>query len=236
MNGYLQRLVSTAAGRSDAVHPRTRSIFSPGVEEMHAPLRAWEDIEQGTPVRAPARPHAPQRDLELHPPSRRLEPRSGAPRSEHTPLLPNSVAPEDRAAAPPPFVLEAADSFADPVRSVDHPTRTAAPLAEAPRHFLATETEITVTSPAATRADDAFRPVIKTARSFDAVSAAESRQHSRQQPPLQAAQPPDDIQIHIGRIEVVAVPPPAPQPRAPRAPDRSLSLDAYLNRRDRRTR
>jgi len=133
-------------------------------------------------------------------------------------------------------VLEAADSFADPVRSVDHPTRTAAPLAEAPRHFLATETEITVTSPAATRADDAFRPVIKTARSFDAVSSAEARQHSRQQHPLQAAQPPDDIQIHIGRIEVVAVPPPAPQPRAPRAPDRSLSLDAYLNRRDRRTR
>jgi hypothetical protein len=41
----------------------------------------------------------------------------------------------------------------------------------------------------------------------------------------------DDIQIHIGRIEVVAVPQAAPRPAA--APTRKgLSLDEYLNRRD----
>jgi hypothetical protein len=45
---------------------------------------------------------------------------------------------------------------------------------------------------------------------------------------------PDDIQIHIGRIEVIAVPPAAPRPS--KAPDRSLSLDTYLSRRDRRPR
>ena len=41
----------------------------------------------------------------------------------------------------------------------------------------------------------------------------------------------EDIQIHIGRIEVTAVHPPAT--RTPKAPDRGPSLDAYLNRRAR---
>jgi hypothetical protein len=46
---------------------------------------------------------------------------------------------------------------------------------------------------------------------------------------------PDEIQIHIGRIEVVAVPPPAPKPSASPKPQRgALSLDDYLRRRDRR--
>jgi len=46
---------------------------------------------------------------------------------------------------------------------------------------------------------------------------------------------PDEIQIHIGRIEVTAVQPPA-APRAPKAPDNGLSLDAYLQRRSGRSR
>jgi hypothetical protein len=41
---------------------------------------------------------------------------------------------------------------------------------------------------------------------------------------------PDEIQINIGRIEVVAVPPPAARPAA--APARkSLNLEEYLKRR-----
>lgn len=43
---------------------------------------------------------------------------------------------------------------------------------------------------------------------------------------------PDEIQIHIGRIEVIAVPP-APAPPAPQKPRRGApSLDEYLRRRD----
>lgn len=45
---------------------------------------------------------------------------------------------------------------------------------------------------------------------------------------------PDEIQIHIGRIEVVAAPP-APTPPAPLKPQRCTpSLDEYLRRRDRK--
>jgi hypothetical protein len=45
----------------------------------------------------------------------------------------------------------------------------------------------------------------------------------------------DDIQIHIGRIEVVAVSPPAPRPAAP-SHRKGPSLDEYLSRRNGRAR
>lgn len=41
---------------------------------------------------------------------------------------------------------------------------------------------------------------------------------------------PDEIQIHIGRIEVVAVPP-APARAEAKPPHKSLNLDDYLKRR-----
>ena len=46
---------------------------------------------------------------------------------------------------------------------------------------------------------------------------------------------PDEIQIHIGRIEVVAVPPAPAQPVSQQAQRITPSLDEYLRRRDRRS-
>jgi hypothetical protein len=45
---------------------------------------------------------------------------------------------------------------------------------------------------------------------------------------------PDEIQIHIGRIEVVAVPPAPTPPISPKPQRRTPSLDEYLRRRDRK--
>lgn len=42
----------------------------------------------------------------------------------------------------------------------------------------------------------------------------------------------EDIEIHIGRVEVVAVPPPTPAPRPAKPIRRSLNLQEYLKRRD----
>lgn len=50
--------------------------------------------------------------------------------------------------------------------------------------------------------------------------------------PLRARSPgrpaPDEIQIHIGRVEVVALAPPGPPPTPPQRERRALSLDDYL--------
>ena len=51
----------------------------------------------------------------------------------------------------------------------------------------------------------------------------------------QGARKPDEIQIHIGRIEVIAMQAPAP-PRPSKAPPQSLTLDGYLSRRDGKSR
>jgi hypothetical protein len=63
--------------------------------------------------------------------------------------------------------------------------------------------------------------------------AAQARIIRQTQPSPNAARapqtPPDEIQINIGRIEVIAVPPPAPRP-APAPARKGLSLDEYLSR------
>ena len=62
------------------------------------------------------------------------------------------------------------------------------------------------------------------------------RRALRTQPAAQPAAVPDEIQIHIGRIEVTATPPaPAVERPAARSPRKSLDLGEYL-KRDRRAR
>jgi hypothetical protein len=71
------------------------------------------------------------------------------------------------------------------------------------------------------------------------VQAASGRVNGRRQAGQisiapSAQQQADDIQIHIGRIEVVAIPQPAPRP-APAPTRKGLSLDEYLSRRNGRS-
>ncbi len=231
MRGYLQRLVDTAAGRGDAVHPRTGSIFSPRPEERPAPLQGWDETEHVTLAQPLPDPRATPPGLERPEPSRGVR-----PGSDHAPLLPKTVAPDRGATADaPPFVPGVSDPAGTPEDPFDD--RSSRPVAEPQRRLLTADADVQVTvpAPASGRAGDPFRPVMKPARASDAVvSAAGPGDRPRPRHDAHAAQQPDDIQIHIGRIEVLAVPPPAP--RAPRAPDRSLSLDAYLSRRDGRAR
>jgi hypothetical protein len=236
MSGYLQRLVDSAAGRARAVHPRTGSIFSPRVEERHAPLQNWEETEQAATPHPTRDPQAAQPELPaVHSPAN-LASRSVPPEFEHTPLLPAPVSPTPRASAP--SLLAAVPGSSAPA---DAPldARTPETASEPARHPFAADTDEhrDATSPAAARSADAFRPLLTPPRAFAAdISAVEPRERPRPRQATHAAQPHDDIQIHIGRIDVVAVPPSAQAPRAPKAADSGLSLDAYLNRRNERAR
>jgi hypothetical protein len=220
--------VDTAAGGGSAVHPRTGSLFAP----RRFPLQDAEETEHLTTAQPP-HSHTTSPGLE---PSELL--RNVTPGPEHIPLLPKTVAADMRSTARMPSQAAAAPRPAgSPADAVDAPSwRSSAEPAGSPLVEDA-DVHFTVAAPAHAhgKAGDAFQPVVTSARTSEAgASAAESRDTPRQRQTPRAAQQPDDIQIHIGRIEVIAVPPPAP--RAPKAPDRSPSLDAYLSRRHGRSR
>lgn len=77
-----------------------------------------------------------------------------------------------------------------------------------------------------------FAPELQAASQRAAANQALAR---RTPPQMRSPIQPDEIQIHIGRIEVIAVPPPAARPAAPPA-RRGQSLDEYLSRSNGRSR
>jgi hypothetical protein len=92
--------------------------------------------------------------------------------------------------------------------------------------------------PAATRSASLEPTGISPIReSAPAASGLDKKQPKivRAQRPEPSVREPDEIEIHIGRIEVTAVHPSAPQPVSARSPRPGPSLDEYLRRRDRRT-
>jgi hypothetical protein len=225
MSGYLQRLARSVVERGDSVHPRTGSIFSPRQEETRAPLQGLGEVEHVTPAHQRPESRATPSELDEAEPFRRV-----TQRSEHTPLLPRSAASDTRSTAhtPPAFPVPLRHG-GEPVVSGD------APSWEPPKIPFTDATEVHVTAPVTRDANDAFRALMKPASVSDVVTrSAQPRNMAVQPNAPRGGRQPDDIQIHIGRIEVIAVPPPAP--RAPKAPDRSPSLDAYLSRRDGRAR
>jgi hypothetical protein len=212
--GYLQRLVTSVASQSDSIHPRTGSIFSPHREEMNPPLHGWEEADTTTAVQ----PQADATSLELEPPAQRVR-----PKSEQVSLLPNTIAQDSRSTE---FVVSPLDG-----RSVGPGD---ALMAEPPRSRLSPPTAVDVNAPVLRDEDRGLRSLIRpNGPSRSDAALAEPSQLPRERPSRVERQA-DDIQIHIGRIEVTAVRT-AVLP-APKAPDRSLSLDAYLNRRDGRAR
>lgn len=205
MSGYLQRLVQTAAKPAQTVHPFAGSVFAAPREQES---RGFES--EASVIAASQQQNAPEYNL-----SRRT-----APASEYLPIA--SVSP------------------AAPFRSEgDTDTMPSWPEEFVQRSRQAANVEATDTDQprAAASNQHEFHPLLP----HEAVAAENLPAY----PPLRSAirdpnpngrsagfeRASDDIQIHIGRIEVTAVHPPAP--RAPKSPDRTLSLDAYLNRRTR---
>jgi hypothetical protein len=253
MSGYLQRLVARTVNPRGAIHPVVNPRFAPPRFGSQAESMTVEDTE---PV-AGARPESAAAPV-AQPPEVRAESQSPpTPVESRQPAIPAESQPEapaPRASARPPRPDET-ETLRDPVQSFQPLVTPALPAASpAPGQSASL-----AGWPAPLR-PGAFAP---TRPLNPAAPAPEARQDSAPQPaggelhhtsegkpqpletmrrlaPAGEAQPapvaprePDEIQIHIGRIEVTAVP---PKPAAPplKQPRKSLNLAEYLKRGDRR--
>lgn len=219
MSGYLQRLVNGAAGHGHAVHPRTGSIFSPRAEETAALVHGGYDDESAAPPPPRARPPDPLPLGESAVPAGRVA-RGPSP----TPLFPPaSRVPAARTMMSAPLVRAAGSDDINGAHPDDRSWE--------PRGVGDPTTDVRVTSPPVREADETSRFFATAGRVPEPRVQSEVPKRLRSEPHVaHSERQPDDIQIHIGRIEVIAVPPPATP--APKTPARSVSLEAYLNRRD----
>jgi hypothetical protein len=230
MSGYLQRMVSSARNPARSIHPTLGSLFSAPI--YGAPLETVQPEEnlilsnrpeptmkpaaEPVPILTPRRvstPETPRRDADTKPLSeeRILEPL----------VVPRPEATEEPAAAF--FTTKLA---ASQTREPDETSSNLAPELEGvPRYSYRPLIE------------EDYRPAVaakifsdSAPRAFGATGAPQRDVPNRIPQPERER---DEIEIHIGRIEVTAVPQVAARPAAPPA-RKSLNLDEYLKRRDRR--
>jgi hypothetical protein len=204
MSGYLQRLVQTAAHPAQTVHPFAGSVFAAPHDEK-SQSRGFESEE--FVIAAPQQQNAPQ-----YSPSRNT-----ARPAEYRPSVPASAATRILLAGE----VDAVPSWPEEIAPRPHPAANVAVTEISPPH-----------DPEGARRE--FRALLPqeavTPESLPTYAPLRSEIRDRPQNgrsvTLERAS--DEIQIHIGRIEVTAVQPPAP--RAPKSPDRTPRLDAYLKR------
>jgi len=247
MSGYLQRLASSARPPSGGIHPVVGALhesarLQPGpktflpveqevvVKSAAEPYRAldppprWEAMPPGQrpatePVaEARAIPWAPEPAQPVsaeRPRPDRIEPRPFTPLAPPT-LQGEPLVVKTTVEAPVREVVERVERRMEDIRREPVPGRPYRPLEDA--------------RPVSTQ----IRTVVRESAAPGAVPTR-SRRSDAQARSVQPESKPDEIQIHIGRIEVTAV---GPQPVRPAAapPRKGLRLDEYLNRQDRRVR
>jgi hypothetical protein len=250
MTGYLQRLAASVAQPNPRLYPLVRSIFAGGRREVSAPALMQDDALAATddqnlvpttrtvfePTDGPMR----RRDLAaddwveqhgaiaLPTDDSRIGRRRSEPEIFH-PLLPSKTPEMDLSAMPPESVP---GDVASAQSGLQHDRRDTSIVDAAWMAHAVVED-----GPTADRRNAIAPPLLGGDRERAGMLAAvagDSGQPARADfsaPSRRSAQS-DDIQIHIGRIEVTAVAQPTPRPAA--APARkAMSLDEYLGRHSR---
>jgi hypothetical protein len=239
MKGYLQRLAATVTTRTPAIHPIVSSVFpapaavdSSSISIAAKPSSAAEDTAS---LSAPT-PSTQHEDLRGH-------------------LIDNQHSSESvedsHRSQPIPYHPLLKPSFTDALGDPSHDRSSEAYRTRQQSTSIEADSPAVTDSPLATSSSRrespaSAHPSNPSPQPLLPISPEiqrESRAAHTPGPARPETQPrashssrqPEDIQIHIGRIEVLAVPPPVARPAAP-PPRKSVSLDEYLRRSERRSR
>jgi hypothetical protein len=216
MSGYLQRLVQTAARPAATVHPFAASILAAARNDQARSFESVETIGAEPETSSSFASRISQRGSQPESPRSRRS-------AEYRPIAPTNPPSPDELQRGQPTGL----SYEGEV-SVVHPSKA----------FAVSEAELESAEPSARLLPErSFRPLMPNSlvAAKTGMEAAPSRKNSHDSGSARGSSARssegDDIQIHIGRIEITAVRPPASP--APKGQDSSFSLDDYLNRRAR---
>jgi hypothetical protein len=238
MSGYLQRLALGARNPHEAIHPTVGSLYSAPEYESKPPV--WEkdvDLSSQTESFVPPTPDPVHARTLVHDSPR---PRKGA---DVPSVLVGRVIGKE----------ESVESDLPPLRAKEQVPRPVEPTESLGKETAVQRVEALQPGPQPETIDSPetilrrpYRPLVvkhgfrtSAERTFLRDLTPQTPFIARQDTRKEKAElfqrtsaperEPDDIQIQIGRIEVVAVPPPAPRPAA--APARkSLNLEEYLKR------
>jgi hypothetical protein len=215
MNGYLQRLVQTAAQPAQSVHPFVGSIFASSHDDQTRGIESEEFVAATPAIDRHASPTLQPQAVPQH----NTQPEA-VPLREYRPIAPGSVVTPLQTEGEANALLFQQQQFAQRPRPSVNTQETNVEQLSSP---VTSQTEfhpVMSQEPFAAEPDLPHAPFLAKTRASGDKSRSVARERTN-----------DDIQIHIGRIEVTAVHPPAP--RTAKTPDRGPSLDAYLNRRAR---
>jgi hypothetical protein len=224
MKGYLQRLVQTVTSPAESVHPWTASVFDAGYQrdfdnvpsgELAPPaadVQSHQNSAQSSPALAPTQTLLPA--AECKSPTSGLKTTQGSTQSEQSANRGPSF---NRRIIPEPLI--AGIDIANAMRLEIVPAKSSE-RATTPHGYTPV-----VTAEAVIKSGNAVEPAVSSSR-----TAAHKRDAHIERNSAAINRQADEIQIHIGRIEVTAVHP--PPPKAPKMRDKEISLDAYLKRRD----
>jgi hypothetical protein len=227
MSGYLQRLAASAVRPAEAVHPVLGSVFTPQEGSTdHPPFPQEEDtIVSAAGVPAPlvsqTQPPVGTQQASSHP--------SNAPDSDTASIRSSSF---QTLEPKPTSRAENRDSF-QPL--LPHLRSEASPPPTKPAQ------ESLLAEPPKPLFQPAYKTLVPTGSGLSTIAGAQTSANSssfrgNETSATTSRSPksePDEIQIHIGRIEVTAVP--QTPPRTSSKPQRKgISLDEYLKGRDRR--
>lgn len=228
MSGYLQQLVRTAMGTDLSVHPLVKPLFSRPAS-LHEPALSsrgdnFKFVSTSRLAENVSRKAAEQPNLgepQINGTAQRLlQPGTTVTVTNFQPLL---------TANGPPLILQAITPSAEPgLRTLQRSKEQT--QGEESRGLVANTpvyAPLLNTVPSRSRSE-----TIETELPAH-CGAKMSQQKPRQWSSPAAARDPDEIQIHIGRIEVTAVPPPAAT-STPKRAAKGPSLQEYLGRGDRR--